>query len=169
MTDLDSLIAGFYAPPNEIDLDALDDSAGDLVRVLLSRFEEKRRTLLPARVDRVTRWYGFAPSGRDARLLLEEMQAWLGPPLAGSVSVVGPLSDEVDEAAKKLAAGEPLLRTDVVADWQREARENVLLARGSLGDCARAVCGHASAGRKSAAGVLRVGLGPGPGICGERD
>ena len=125
MTDLDSLIADFYAPPNEIDLDALNDSAGDLVRVLLSRFEEKRRTLLPAGVNGVTRWYGFAPSGRDARLLLEEMRAWLGPPLAGSVSVVGPLSDEVDRAAKKLTSGELLLRADVVAGWKREARENV--------------------------------------------
>ena len=125
MTDLDSLIADFYAPPNEIDLDALKDSAGVLVRVLLSRFEEKRRTLLPAGVNGVTRWYGFAPSGREARLLLEEMRAWLGPPLAGSVSVVGPLSDEVDRAAQKLTSGELLLRADVVAGWKREARENV--------------------------------------------
>ena len=53
------------------------------------------------------------------------MQAWLGSPLAESVSVVGPQSDEVDKTAKELAAGKQLLRADVVADWQREARENV--------------------------------------------
>ena len=125
MTDLDSLIADFYAPPNEIDFDTLNGSAGDLVGVLLSRFQERRRTLLPAGVNGVTRWYGFAPSGREARLLLEEMRAWLGPPLAGSVSVVGSLSDEVDRAAQKLTSGELLLRADVVAGWKKEARENV--------------------------------------------
>ena len=125
MTDTDSLIAAFYKPPNEIDLDELEESAGDLVRVLQGRIGKKRRTLLPARVNGNTRWYGFAPTGREARLLLEEMQSWLGPPISVSASVVGPPPDEIDKAALDLATGELVLRTDVIPGWQRVARENV--------------------------------------------
>lgn len=125
MTGTDSLIAAFYKPPNEIDLDELEESAGDLVRVLKSRIDRGRRTILPARVNGNTRWYGFTPNGREARLLLEEMQSWLGPPIAGSPTVVGPPPDEIDKAALDLSRGELVLRTDVISGWQRVARENV--------------------------------------------
>ena len=125
MTDTDSLFAAFYKPPNEIVLDELEESVGDLVRVLRGRVDQGRRTLLPARVNRNTRWYGFTPTGREARLLLEEMQSWLGPPISDSASVVGPAPDEIDKAALDLATGEIVLRTDVIPGWQRVARENV--------------------------------------------
>ena len=125
MTGTDSLVAAFYKPPNEINLDELEESVGDLIRVLQGRFANRRRTLLPARVNGHTRWYGFAPTGRESRLLLEEMQSWLGPPLAERVSVVSPPPDEIDKAALDLSKGELVLRTDVISGWQRVARENV--------------------------------------------
>ena len=69
MSDLDPRISVFYEPPNEIELGSLQGDAGELIRVLFSRLAEGRRTLLPARVERRTRWYGIAGSDRDGRLL----------------------------------------------------------------------------------------------------
>ena len=125
MSDLDPRISVFYEPPNEIELGSLQGDAGELIRVLFSRLAEGRRTLLPARVERRTRWYGIAGSDRDGRLLTEEMASWLGPPLCDLVSVVETPGDAVDEKALVLAGSGVLLRTIVIAEWQGESRENV--------------------------------------------
>ncbi|WP_419921894.1 protein DpdD [Candidatus Poriferisodalis sp.] len=125
LRDLDSRTRTFYDAPNEIDVDSLQGTPGELIRMLLSRLGEGRRTLLPARVNGETRWYGFAGSDRDGRLLAEELASWLGPPLCDEASVVDKPEDVVEERAALLAGDGTLLRTCVAEGWQREARENV--------------------------------------------
>ena len=125
LRDLDARIGTFYDAPNEIDVDSLQGKPGELIRMLLSRLVEGKRTLLPARVNGETRWYGFAGSDRDGRLLAEELASWLGPPLCDETSVVDKPEDAVDERAALLRGDGILLRTCVGDGWQREARENV--------------------------------------------
>lgn len=125
MTNHDSRVIDFYKPPNEVDLDSLTGRNSVLVRVLLGRLQDERRTVLPARVASQTRWYGFAQSDRDARLLLEELHAWLGPPITSRISVLWEAVDEVDAAARQLATGDTLIRAEVLEEWKKEARENV--------------------------------------------
>lgn len=125
MMDIDPGVAAFYDPPNEVNIDGLPEEAAELMRVLLSRLADGKRTLLPARVDSRTRWYGIVGSDRDARLLTEEMGSWLGPPLCDGPSVVESPEDVVDERAALLNSNGILLRSCVTADWQREARQSV--------------------------------------------
>ena len=125
MMDIDPGVGAFYDPPNEVDIDGLPEEAAELMRVLLSRLADGKRTLLPARVDSRTRWYGIVGSDRDARLLTEEMGSWLGPPLCDGPSVVESPEDVVDERAALLNSNGILLRSCVTADWQREARQSV--------------------------------------------
>ena len=122
---MDPRVRDFYASPNEVDLNSLQEELADLIRVLLSRLADGKRTLLPAKVDKATRWYGIARSDQDSRLLAEEMESWLGPPLCDQTYVVGKSEDTVDEKASLLADNGILLRSDVGAGWQIEARDNV--------------------------------------------
>ncbi len=125
MRDIDPRVSTLYDAPNEIDISSLGGEAADLIQVLLGRFVEGKRTLLPARVNNSTRWYGIAGSDRDGRLLTEEMASWLGSPLCDRTTVVEKPEDVVDERAALLTSNGILLRTRVTAGWQGEARENV--------------------------------------------
>ena len=125
MMDIGPRVSTFYDPPNEVDINSLQDELADLIRVLLSRLADGKRTLLPAKVNNTTRWYGIARSDRDGRLLMEEMESWLGPPLCDQTHVVRQPEDMVDERASLLTDDGILLRSHVGAGWQSEARENV--------------------------------------------
>ena len=125
MSEIDPRARTFYDTPNEVDINSLQDEAAELIRVLLSRLADGKRTLLPARVNNTTRWYGIAGSDRDGRLLTEEMASWLGPPLCDQTDVVEQSEDVVDERAALLTNNGILLRNRVAAGWQSEARENV--------------------------------------------
>ena len=125
MSGIDPRVSTFYDAPNEVDINSLQGELAELVRVLLSRLADGKRTLLPARVNDTTRWYGIAGSDRDGRLLMEEMASWLGPPLCDQADVVEQPEDVVDERAALLTENGILLRNCVVPGWQSEARENV--------------------------------------------
>ena len=125
MSDIDPRVSTFYEEPNEVDISALPGEAAELMRVLLGRLADGKRTLLPARINNSTRWYGIAGSDRDGRLLTEEMAAWLGPPLCDGPSVVERPEDELDERAALLNGNGVLLRSRVTVGWQGEARQNV--------------------------------------------
>ena len=125
MTDIDSRVSIFYDMPNEVDISALSGEAAELIRVLAVRLADGKRTLLPAKVNSRTRWYGIAGSDRGGRLLTEEMNSWLGPPLCDVPSVVETPEDVVDERAALLNDNGILLRSRVTAGWQGEARRNV--------------------------------------------
>ena len=125
MRDIDARVSDFYDSPNEVDISSLQGEAADLIRVLLSRLAAGKRTLLPAKVNNITRWYGIAQSDRDGRLLTEEMESWLGPPLCGQTSVVGQPEDVIDERAALLTSNGIFLRNHVGDGWQSEARANV--------------------------------------------
>lgn len=125
MTDIDARVSAFYDEPNEVDVNTLRGEAAELLRVLLSRLADSKRTLLPARVNGTTRWYGIAGSDRGGRLLTEEMASWLGPPLCDGPSTVERPKDVIDERATLLASDGILLRTKVNVGWQGEARQNV--------------------------------------------
>ena len=125
MMDIGPRVSTFYDPPNEVDINSLQDELADLIRVLLSRLADGKRTLLPAKVNNATRWYGIARSDRDGRLLMEEMESWLGPPLCDGPSVVERPEDVVDKRAALLNSNGILLRSRVAAGWQGEARQNV--------------------------------------------
>ncbi len=125
MSDPDPRVRTFFDSPNEVDVDSLKGETAELIRVLLSRLAEGKRTLLPARVSGTTRWYGVAGSERDGRLLTEEMASWLGPPLCDGPSIVERPEDAVDERAALLTGDGVLLRIDVTDGWRKEARENV--------------------------------------------
>lgn len=125
MRDIDPRVSTFYDAPNEVDINTLPGEAAELMRVLLSRLADGKRTLLPARVNNRARWYGIAGSDRDGRLLTEEMGSWLGPPLCDGPSVVERPEDVVDERAALLNSNRILLRSRVAAGWQGEARQNV--------------------------------------------
>ncbi len=125
MNGLDSRTSTFFDAPNEIDISSLQGEADELIRVLLGRLADGRRTLLPAKINNTTRWYGIAGSDRDGRLLMEEMASWLGPPICDRILVIDDPEDVVDERAALLTNNGTLLRSLVAANWQREARENV--------------------------------------------
>ncbi len=125
MTDARSA-AAFYSPPNEIEPSALEGAAGELLTLLVARLETGiTRTLLPARVGGATRWYGFAPTDREARLLREEFRCWLGPPLSARPANVENATDPVDQAARLLIPSGTVLRVDITDGWQADARSNV--------------------------------------------
>jgi hypothetical protein len=125
MTD-SSLTETFYAPPNEIDPSQLEGVLGDLLGLLISRLQlTTLRTLLPARVGGVIRWYGLAPSDREARLLREEVRCWLGPPISSGMINVGTSADHLDREALRLVPDGAVVRVDVAHGWQGDARSNV--------------------------------------------
>ncbi|MYI07472.1 MAG: hypothetical protein F4059_09215 [Gemmatimonadetes bacterium] len=125
MRDIHPGATTFYDAPNEIDVDSLQDEDVELIRVLWSRPADGQRTLLPAKFNNTTRWYGIAESDREGRLLMEEMVSWLGPPLCDHPHVIEEPGDLLDERAKLLTNDGVLLRTCVTDGWQREARQNV--------------------------------------------
>ncbi len=98
----------------------------DLVGLLTARLQPSGvRTVLPARVSGGTRWYGLAPSDREARLLREELRCWLGPPISVRARDIRGSSDPVDQAALDLVPSGVVVRIDVVDGWQADARSNV--------------------------------------------
>ncbi len=115
----------FFAPPNEISLDSLSGAPGALVARLIARVEGGRRSLLPARVGAVTRWYGVAPPGRQARDLREELRHWLGPPLAMEPAAALTGGDDMDRAAAATFDSWSVVVAEVPAAWQQSAREAV--------------------------------------------
>lgn len=119
-------MAEFFAKPNEVARDGVSGASGELLEALVGRLETiGARTVLPARVAGSTRWYGIAATDPDARLLLEEMQAWLGAPISRAIRSVRSDADPIDAAALRLAGTGTALRADVTEGWQRHARENV--------------------------------------------
>jgi hypothetical protein len=121
-----SLTEAFYLPPNEIDPSQVEGAAGELLRYLLSRLQSHTtRTLLPARIGGATRWYGLAPSDREARLLREEVRSWLGPPISARTINIENSSDPLDRQALRLVPAGAVLRVDVADGWQADAHSNV--------------------------------------------
>ena len=119
-------VDAFYSSPNEVDPSTLEGTLRELLGGLTARLDTSRiRTLLPARVDGRTRWYGLAPSDREARLLREELRSWLGPPISELITEVQEPGDPTDQAAQALVPSGTVLRVDVAEGWQAEARCNV--------------------------------------------
>ena len=119
-------VGTFFSQPNEINLETLPSDLAQLVDLLRSRLEPGRfRTLLPARLAGGTRWYGMAPSGREARLIREELRSWLGEPVSVRIVDVRGSIDVMDVAASRLVPGGTVLRVDVAPGWENEARSNV--------------------------------------------
>src|SRR5215218_9889072 len=93
----------FFTRPNEVDLAALPSDLANLVSLLRARLSASR-TVLPARLTGQTRWYGFAASGRESRLLREEFRCWLGPPISSRIADVMPSTDPMDAIALDMVA-----------------------------------------------------------------
>lgn len=125
LSDLADDVKAFYGPHNEVTLDELSSEWADLVGSLGARWAAGARTLLPAVAGGMTRWYGFAPGPREGRLLVEEVEAWLAPPIGARARRVGVGDDAVDAAALRIAADGVLLRIDVAKVWRGDARANV--------------------------------------------
>ena len=121
----DTAVSAFYSPPNEVDPEQLDGQMGELLRLLVTRLGTPARTLIPARVAGSSRWYGVAPSDRDARLLREELRCWLGPPISSRITSIVAPTDTVDQASLGLVSAATVVRIDVAPGWQAEARESV--------------------------------------------
>jgi hypothetical protein len=117
-------IEQFFSPPNTLKVAALIGAPGELVTRLVANVEGGNRSLLPARIGPVTRWYGVAPDSRQERILREELRAWLGPPISDILTVSTP-RDDMDRRAQTAFAGWGLLVADVDELWQEAARENV--------------------------------------------
>ena len=127
MTTAASSFGRFWAPPNEVDRQALDLDLGELVTQLEGRITRGAlRSLLPAKVGGETRWYGFSPTDREQRMLAEELGAWLGPPISSGPRLVDNDGDELDRLATELAPGSQVLRLNVQPPWRALARSNVL-------------------------------------------
>jgi len=117
----------FWDSPNEVDPQALPEGLRELVAQLEGRIARgARRSVLPAKVAGVTRWYGFSPTDREQRTLAEELRAWLGPPMSSGPRLVDDDGDELDRLASALAPGSQVLRLNVHPPWQEVARRNVL-------------------------------------------
>lgn len=115
----------FFDPPNDIELASLPASLQDLLRRLALRAQTGHRSLLPGRTSQRTRWYGFAPDTRDARILWEELRSWLGPPVAERISHLVTASDVLDSRALALFKGWHVITVDVAVGWERVASEHV--------------------------------------------
>ena len=125
MINMESHVRNFFKMPNEVDVDTLQSEYEELIRVLLGRLADGKRTLLPAKIEDTTRWYGIARSDREGRLLMEEVASWLGPPVSDQIQFVDQPEDVIDERAALLTNNGVLLRCRVGNNWRREARENV--------------------------------------------
>lgn len=125
LSDLADDVKAFYGPYNGVTLDELSGEWADLVGSLGARWAAGARTLLPAVAGGMTRWYGFAPDPREGRLLVEEVEAWLAPPIGARARRVEASDDAVDAAALRVAADGVLLRIDVAKAWRGDARANV--------------------------------------------
>lgn len=121
-------VRSFFAPPNEAGPDGLKEETRELPRVLLGRLEHGSRTLLPARTGSQLRWYGLAQTDREARILFEELRAWVGPPLTSETTYVALSStDEMDRRALELVPGGSALRFYVSEASRRSVRQQVSL------------------------------------------
>lgn len=125
LSDLADDVKAFYGPHNQVNLGELSGEWADLVSSLGARWATRARTLLPAVAAGMTRWYGFAPDQREGRLLVEEVGAWLAPPVGARARRVEASDDAVDAAALRVAADGVLLRIDVANAWRGDARANV--------------------------------------------
>lgn len=120
------LLAEFYSSPNEVDPGRLVGDAGEMLATLTARVTSgTRRSLLPARRDGVTSWYGIAPTDREARLLREEIRCWLGPPISTLTADLKGSNEILDRVARLLAGSGAAIRIDIAPDWQPVARRNV--------------------------------------------
>lgn len=118
-------VTDFFASPNLIDMDSLTGEPAALIRALVARGESGQRSLLPARWEEGTRWYGFARDGRQERLLGEELRSWLGPPVGMPVTSVITARDDMDAAAQRAFPQWRVLSVDVLGSWEGQARHNV--------------------------------------------
>jgi hypothetical protein len=118
-------VDAFFTAPNEIDPGAVGTDASELLDRLVARLSTNAgRTILPARVEGATRWYGIASNGLQTRLLLEELQSWFGPPITPAVELMVTPRDAVDAAALAVLPGATVARIDVSVEWRACAREN---------------------------------------------
>lgn len=122
------MIDPFFAAPNEIGPVPADTDTSELIDRLTARLSTSAsRTILPAEVGGSTRWYGIASNGIQARLLLEELQSWFGPPITAAIELMITPRDAVDAAALGVLPGATVARIDVSDDWRKCARENASL------------------------------------------
>jgi hypothetical protein len=125
--DTDRLVSRFFTSPNQIDAMRLPDDVAPLVAQLLTRArsDDRPRTVLPARVDSETRWYGVAQTAAEGRQLREEMRSWLGAPITRGVAQVSPNSDDqLDRVALEMAGTHGVaLVAHVNPKYLRPARE----------------------------------------------
>jgi hypothetical protein len=125
--DADRLISRFFTAPNEIDAARLPDEVASLVGQLLARARshDRPRTVLPARIDAETRWYGVAQTAAEGRQLREEMRSWLGAPITSGVAQVPSNSaDQVDQVALEIAGPHGVaLVAHINPKYLRPARE----------------------------------------------
>ena len=126
MTERTDPLATFYSSPNEVDRDAFEEGSGNLLTTLENRLSQTdKRTLLPASIDNQMRWYGLAPSDRDTRILSEELNAWLGPPLSTALTTVNQASDGFDLVVLRLFPDSTILKVEIEEQWQEQAQGNV--------------------------------------------
>ena len=117
----------FFSAPNEIVLPSLAADLAQLLRALRDRLDSHGlRTLLPARENGTTRWYGLAPTPREGRLLRDEMKCWFSRPLTTGLNDVSrSTSDPIDQAALSLVPEGSVIRVDVGTGWADRVRQNV--------------------------------------------
>lgn len=126
MTERTDPLATFYSSPNEVDRDAFEERSGNLLTTLENRLSQTdKRTLLPASIDNQMRWYGLAPSDRDTRILSEELNAWLGPPLSTALTTANQASDGFDLVVLRLFPDSTILKVEIEEQWQEQAQVNV--------------------------------------------
>lgn len=118
----------FYSAPNEVDPARVVGDRAHLLDTLRSRLDISGwRTLLPAKIGTVSRWYAVAPTQRDGRLFREELQCWFAPPLTAGYRTVSMGSpDLIDKSAWELVPGGAVFRLDVRPEWAGQVRQNVL-------------------------------------------
>jgi hypothetical protein len=118
-------LTDFFSGPNEIGLDELSASQAELLKGLVGQGDETslRRTVLPARSDGITRWYGFTSSSTDERLLLEELRCWIGAPVGSRLRQVAvDSSDPLDIHALAVSDGRRIVVTTISEDHRDTAQ-----------------------------------------------
>jgi hypothetical protein len=118
-------LTDFFSSPNEISIAELTTSQAELLSDLVDLGEEAslRRTVLPARSAGITRWYGFASSRTDERLLLEELRSWIGPPVGSRLrQVAAGSSDLLDIHALEIAGDRRIVVATISEDHRESAQ-----------------------------------------------
>lgn len=121
-------LTDFFSSPNEISLADLSASQAELLVGLVGRSYEMslRRTVLPARGDGLTRWYGFTSSSTDERLLLEELRSWVGAPIGSRPRPIAvDSSDPLDLHALAVGNGRRIVVV-IISEDHRDAAQAAL-------------------------------------------